>query len=427
MTQIQNIRGTVDILPSQSFVWEWIENKARNLFQRFHCAEIRTPIFEVTELFQRSIGEGSDIVNKEMYTFADKKGRSITLRPEGTASVVRSCLQNKLNSPNTVQKFFYIGPMFRYERPQMGRQRQFHQIGVEMIGSDKSVLDLEAILLLQSFFKEVGIDSLRFRINSTGSRANRPHLYQEMRKIVEPQLAKFCPNCHARFETNILRIYDCKVKECQEIIATFPGTSHFLTEEDKNYFQQVLKGLDICGVSYTLDDHLVRGLDYYTHTVFEAYSNDLEIGACDALAGGGRYDGLFEELGSELSVPTVGFAIGVERIFNVLQTLNRLPSVPQLDIFVVAPDEAQTLQNLNMVHQLRAAGFSVDYDLLGRKMKHQFRLAAQSNAQLALIRGEEEALRGVVKIKVLASHEESEILETELINKIKTLLPKEIS
>ncbi len=423
---IQNIRGTVDILPSQSHVWEWIENKARNLFQRFHLTEIRTPIFEATELFQRSIGEASDIVNKEMYTFADKKGRSITLRPEGTASVVRSCLQNKLTSPNTVQKLFYIGPMFRYERPQAGRQRQFHQIGVEMMGSDRPVADVEAILLLQSFFKEIGIGDLRFRVNSTGSRANRPHLNQELRKIVEPQLAKLCPDCHGRFEKNILRVYDCKLPGCQEIISHFPGIRNFLTEEDQNYFQEVLKGLNLCNVKYELNDHLVRGLDYYTHTIFEAYSND--IGACDALAGGGRYDGLFEDMGSEVPVPAVGFALGMERVFNVLQSMNRLPVPPPLDVFVVAHDEAQTLQNLKIVQQLRDAGFSVDFDLLGRKMKNQFRLATQSNARLALIRGGDEAARGAVKIKVLASHEEKEISENHLVDKLKELLapPKNI-
>ncbi|EKD28753.1 MAG: Histidyl-tRNA synthetase, partial [uncultured bacterium] len=272
---IQNIRGTCDILPETSYIWEWMEEKARGVFANFHFKEIRTPIFEATELFSRSIGDTSDIVSKEMYTFADKKGRSITLRPEGTASVVRACIQHKLIQPGTVNKLFYIGPMFRYERPQAGRQRQFHQIGIEIINAGGFLADVEAILLLRNLFEAFGINDLKIRINTTCSRAFKPELNALLREKIKSHVSKLCPDCQERYEKNVLRIYDCKIPSCKEIIALFPKFRELLNKEDLEYFEKVKQGLELLGINYEVDDFLVRGLDYYTRTIFEIYSEKL--------------------------------------------------------------------------------------------------------------------------------------------------------
>ncbi|MBN2143511.1 MAG: histidine--tRNA ligase [Candidatus Aureabacteria bacterium] len=417
---LQNVRGTEDVLPGASQQWLWLEEKARSWLKRFNFEEIRTPIFELTELFIRSIGETTDIVNKEMYTFSDRKGRSLTLRPEGTASVVRACLQHKLIQPNQVLKLYYIGPMFRYERPQAGRQRQFHQIGIEILGCERPAADLESILLLKSLFQEWGISRVGFRINSTGSRGSRPLVQKRLREWLSPHIQDLCADCRNRYEKNVFRVYDCKEKSCKSIIGTLPGILEILSEEDRKYFDDVRKGLDQMGVEYELDPHLVRGLDYYTHTIFEAYSD--QLGSCDAIAGGGRYDGLFQEMGSAVQVPAVGWGIGMERILNVLQSLSLLPSVSGPDIVVIASGDENTSQNIPVVQELRQAGFKVEYDLLGRNMKAQFRLADRTGARLAVIRGENEIQGRKVKIKDLTSHEEIELDEDKLLLKVKEIL-----
>ena len=425
MNSIQNIRGTVDILPDTSYVWEWFENKARGLFSSFGYREIRTPVFEQTELFSRSIGEGTDIVSKEMYSFEDKKGRGLTLRPEGTACVVRSALQHKLVAQGMLQKLFYIGPMFRYERPQEGRQRQFHQTGVEILGSASPLADIEAIVLLKSLLDALGLKGVKFRINSAGSRHLRSEMTNRLRELLKPHLSALCPDCHMRYEKNVLRVYDCKVDSCKEVTAKLPGLSEMLAEEDRQHFEEVKKGLERCGIEYELDDRLVRGLDYYTRTLFEAYSTAL--GACDAIAGGGRYDDLFTEMGSPEPVPAVGFAVGMERIINLLNQLGCLPSRPGSQLFFVHFSEANALENMNLVSELRRAGFSLEMELVQKSVKAQFKSADRCGAKFAIVRGEEEIVNKKVKIKNLADRTEQEVPEAELIEHLKTQFIKESS
>ena len=412
--EIQNARGTVDILPDTSYVWEWMEDKARTLFGNFNYREIRTPVFEPTELFGRSIGEGTDIVTKEMYTFPDKKGRSLTLRPEGTASVVRACLQHKISQPGMIQKLFYIGPMFRYERPQEGRQRQFHQAGVEIIGSASPLADIEAIALLKALLHDLGLTQVRFRLNSTGSREMRGNITEKLREILKEFIPQMCPDCRMRYEKNVLRVYDCKVPECKKIVATLPGLSEMLAPEDKEHFDSVKKGLEGLGIEYELDDRLVRGLDYYTRTIFEAYST--ELGSCDAIAGGGRYDGLFSEMGSPHPVPAVGFAVGMERILNLLKESGKLPQPKSPAVYFVSFDEQNALTNLPLVLKLREAGISVEFELTPKSVKSQFKSADREKATFALVRGETEIASGKVKVKVLSDRSELEISESDLVD-----------
>jgi len=417
---IQSIRGTYDILPDTCHVWEWLETKARGLFCRFNFKEIRTPVFEQTELFMRTIGEQTDIVSKEMYSFLDRKNRSLTLRPEGTASIVRSFLEHKLLQENVVSKVFYMGPMFRYERPQAGRQRQFHQLGIEIIGSDKPVADIEAIFLLKSFFEEIGLDDVKFRINSTGSFEARSGLNKNLKDILASHIQDMCADCRVRYEKNVLRIYDCKNKNCQEIIKTLPGINELLGQDDIVHFTEVTKGLDALGIEYVIDNRLVRGLDYYTRTIFEAYSD--KLGACDALAGGGRYDGLFKELGSSGNIGAVGFAVGIERVINILNRLNNLPVEKKPDIFMISSTAENAILNFKLIQKLRRLGFSVEFDLLNRNMKPQFRLASKINASIALIQGEEELMNNKIKVKNLALHEEIVCDSNDLIDKLNEIL-----
>lgn len=411
--KLQSVRGTYDILPPESFIWEWIESKTRNLFNCFNYKEIKTPVFEVTELFNRTIGDCTDIVLKEMYTFQDKKGRSLTLRPEGTASVVRACLQHKLIQQNYINKLFYFGPMFRYERPQAGRQRQFHQTGIEIIGSSFPCADIEAILLLKAFFNELGLDDIKFRINTTGSRASRPMLNQALKEALEPNINNMCNDCILRFSRNVLRVYDCKVPSCKKIIQKLPAFAGILNADDQSHFDEVKAGLDALKIEYKVDPHLVRGLDYYTRTIFEVYTD--KLGACDALAGGGRYDGLFEEMGSSEIIPAVGFAIGIERVINVLKNMKLLPSQPRHEIMVINFGGSAYLHSLKLTNRLRCSGYLVDFDLSGRSVKAQFRTAGREGFRFAIVMGEEEIIKQTVKLKDLFQQTEIELTEEQLV------------
>lgn len=420
---IQTLRGTVDILPEATANWQWIENIAQEVYKCFNFSEIRTPVFESTSLFQRSIGEGTDIVSKEMYTFADRKNRSITLRPEGTASVVRSCLQHKLIQPQSIRRLFYTGPMFRYERPQAGRQRQFHQTGVELVGSPQPAADIEVISLLKTFFDRLGLKDVKFRVNSTGSASSKAAIAEKLRSIVSPSKDKLCADCQKRYDTNVLRIYDCKVTNCREIIRTLPGISTFLGDEDKQHFQDVLDGLDALGIEYVVDDFLVRGLDYYTKTIFEAYKEN-SLGACDALAGGGRYDGLFSEMGSSFEVPSVGFAVGMERIYNILKSEDLFPEEKGIDCYIINAG-VSFINILPVLQRLRNSGISASCDLSGRAVKAQFKEAARQKADFAVIIGEEELKNDLLKIKCLADRSEAELPISKVNDYLKESLNKE--
>ncbi len=335
---IKALRGTYDILPQESGLWQKVEQNAIELFAKYGYNEIRTPAFERTELFVRSIGEATDIVEKEMYTFQDKKGRSLTLRPEGTACVVRACLEHKLLAQQgALQKLYYLGPMFRYERPQAGRQRQFNQIGVEMFGTYSPLADVEVIAMMVRFFESLGLKGLSVNINSLGDAESLGNFKENLRKFFEPQLKELCTDCQRRFEKNILRVLDCKNPDCKKIAASpeVPTMRNSLTEEAKQHFESVLEILGKIGISYNENEKLVRGLDYYTHTIFEVTHNSL--GAQDALGGGGRYNNLVREFGGP---PTgaVGFACGrINLVVGKVSGNTHFDSHQHIAVFIV-PD-----------------------------------------------------------------------------------------
>lgn len=316
-------RGTKDILPGAVNGWRYVESVLRDVCREFNYQEIRTPIFEHTELFQRGIGDGTDVVDKEMYTFNDRSGRSITLRPENTAAVVRSFVENKLYAEPMPLKVFYIGPMFRYDRPQAGRMRQFHQFGVEAMGSPSPVVDAETILLAITVLKRLGLKDLKLKINSVGCPKCRPQHRTLLQDYFRPHLSELCEDCQSRFDRSPLRILDCKVDHDKPFMAGAPKITDSLCEECHDHFEMVKKLLDEAGVDYEVDSTLVRGLDYYTKTAYEVQYSPL--GAQSAIGGGGRYDGLVEELGGP-STPGVGFAMGLERIILALEKQGLLKS-----------------------------------------------------------------------------------------------------
>ena len=411
---IKALRGTHDILPQESGLWQKVEQTARELFARYGYNEIRTPAFERTELFVRSIGEATDIVEKEMYSFQDKKGRSLTLRPEGTACVVRACLEHKLLAQQgALQKLYYLGPMFRYERPQAGRQRQFYQIGVEMFGTYSPLADVEVITMMVRFFESLGLKGLSVNINSLGDAESLGNFKENLRKFFEPQLKELCTDCQRRFEKNILRVLDCKNPDCKKIASApeVPTIRGSLTEEAKQHYESVLEILGKIGISYNENDKLVRGLDYYTHTIFEVTHNSL--GAQDALGGGGRYNNLVKEFGGP---PTgaVGFAIGVERLIIALKKLEETETNEAISVFFVSFDEPALIENIVFAEKLRQAGISAVTGYKKQSIKAQMRQANSLGAKWVIMRGEDERQKNSVKIKNMETSEEKIVDENEI-------------
>jgi len=397
-------RGTKDILPENVLTWQFIEKTARELFQNANYKEIRTPIFEGTELFKRGVGDSTDIVNKEMYTFSvggiNKDENSITLRPENTAGVVRAYIEHGMNKVAAPVKLWYFGPMFRYERPQKGRQRQFHQIGVEMFGIDKPSADAEVIALASNFLSKMGLSDLVAEINSLGCTDCRNKYKEKIKETLKPYLDKLCDDCKVRYEKNPLRMLDCKNEDCIKIFENDEIKrvilSDFICEECKNHYEEVKKYLSLLDIKYEENKMLVRGLDYYNRTVFEIKSNAL--GSQNAIAGGGRYDGLVDMLGGE-KTPAVGFALGVERLYELIE------KQPQglLDYFVVSnmPDVA-----IKTVQYLRNKGKSADFDFLNRKFGKQIEKAGKT-AKNAVIIGEDEIKGGYYTVKNLITGEQT--------------------
>lgn len=409
-------RGTKDILPLETPLWQRVEVAARKIFSLYNYQEIRTPIFEATELFTRSIGKTTDIVNKEMYTFEDKKGRSLTLRPEETAPVVRACLENNLISTDQVTKLYYLGPMFRYERPQAGRQRQFHQAGIEVFGSADPMLDAEVIILNRQFFLELGLDKIEINLNSVGCAHCRPAFQQAVKAHFKTYLKELCPDCVERYEHNPLRILDCKVPACQPLIDAAPAPIDYLCDECKTHFEAVVKALDYQKVQFKINKRLVRGLDYYGRTTFELVSN--ELGAQNAVSGGGRYDNLVAELGGK-SIPAVGFAIGLERVVELMKNdQTRMTSEGIIQLFIATLGEEAKQLGFDLLAQARAKGIGCDMDYLGKSLKAQLKAADRAGAKKVCIIGEEELKKGVALIKNMKSGEQQEIklddLEKEL-------------
>jgi len=391
-------RGTKDILPEQTPNWLRLENKIRELCKLYGYEEIRTPTFEHTELFLRGIGEGTDVVDKEMYTFTDRGDRSITLRPENTASVVRAYLQNKLYAKG-LAKLFYIGSMFRYDRPQAGRLREFHQFGVEALGEKNPAVDAEIILLAWDFLRGLGLDDLTLKINTVGCPACRPIYRRKLTEFFTEEADELCSDCRRRLEKNPLRILDCKIDGLKEFMDDAPKIETCLCDDCREHFNGVKKFLTAAGVAFTIDNRLVRGLDYYTKTAFEIQYAPL--GAQSAVAGGGRYDGLIKEIGGE-DTPAVGFAAGLERILLALELQNLLPAQDKkIAAFVVSGGAAADVYAFKLLTDLRRQNVVAAMDFGGKSMKAQMKAAAKSGAKFALIVGEDEVANSTVTVKNL--------------------------
>jgi histidyl-tRNA synthetase len=397
-------RGTQDFLPGQMEDWQLLEQKIRQICSYYGFGEIRTPIFENTELFLRGIGETTDVVTKEMYTFDDRGGRSMTLRPENTASVVRAYLEHKIYAEQQVQKFFYIGPMFRHDRPQAGRYRQFHQFGVEEIGSQDPAVDAEIIAMAFQLFRELGLNDLVLHLNSVGCPKCRPIYRQKLLDFFSDKKDMLCENCLARLDKNPLRVLDCKEEGCKKATVGVPEITDNLCDECKEHFDAVQNYLTKIGIPFELDTRLVRGLDYYTKTAFEIMYAPL--GAQSTVCGGGRYDGLVEEMGGP-STPGIGFAVGMERLLLTLQQQNLLQRPEKKrPIYIVALGDAARIAAFDLQQQLRGRHFYTEIDLMGRSMKGQMKYANKINAAYTVIIGDNELLQGEAQVRNMETKEQ---------------------
>ncbi|MBW4664535.1 MAG: histidine--tRNA ligase [Chroococcus sp. CMT-3BRIN-NPC107] len=412
MDAIQALRGTRDILPTEIEYWQKIEECARNILKLANYQEIRTPIFEQTELFKRGIGEATDVVGKEMYSFNSRsEDYSITLRPEGTAGVVRAYIQNNLYAQGGVQRLWYTGAMFRYERPQAGRQRQFHQLGLEVLGSADPRADVEVIAIATDILQTLGLKNLYLDINSVGNTEDRQNYRQALVDYFTPYKDELDADSKERLTRNPLRILDSKDKRTQVIAQDAPSILKYLGGYSLANFEQVQKLLTSLDIAYKVNPRLVRGLDYYTHTAFEIISEDL--GAQATVCGGGRYDGLVKQLGGA-ETPAVGWAMGLERLTILLQQLQPLPA-PVIDFYVVSKGDEAEAQALKLAQKLRQSGFSVELDLSGSGFKKQFARANRSGAIACLIIGEEEAATFTLQLKWMASKEQTATSQADLL------------
>ena len=424
MSILQAVRGTRDLLPPETELWNHIDTTARRVFERYSFGEIRTPVLEDTQLFSRGVGEETDIVSKEMYTFTPdaESAQSLTLRPENTAGVVRAYIEHQLGETGQLQKLYYIGPQFRRERPQKGRYRQFYQIGAEVIGppsagSESPLRDAEVLEMLATLLGELGITGWKLLLNSVGSATDRPRYVQALRAALEPVVGRMCEDCQRRAVTNPLRVLDCKHPEDQPIIATLPRIWDSLDEGSKEHFAAVCTALDACGVAYEHDHRLVRGLDYYTRTTFEFVSDDL--GAQNALLGGGRYDGLSEAIGGP-KAPGIGFAMGEDRL--VLTLLAQAKHKPRLAAAYIAPlGERMNPAALVLARELRADGLRIELGDGSFRLKKSFE-AGNKVANAIVILGEDEAASGILTVKHFASGEQTKVPRGELGQKL-TALP----
>lgn len=400
-------KGTKDIYGAYMDEWQRVEKIMRGICEDFSIGELRTPIFEHTELFLRGVGETTDIVQKEMYTFKDKGDRSVTLRPEGTAGAARSYIEHGIYNNPQPTRFFYIGPMFRYENTQKGRQRQFHQFGVEMLGSYSPALDAEVISVAAELLKRLGINDVMLKINSLGGPECRQKYNKALREYIGSNIDKMCDDCKSRFEKNPLRVLDCKEEKCQHIIADAPVVLDYLGPECKEHFETVKAILDEMGIKYEVDDKIVRGLDYYTRTVFEFVSNG--IGAQGTVCGGGRYDNLIAECGGQ---PTgaAGFAVGIERLLLVLEAQNgEFEKKNERDIYIGAIGQKGLVKGQGIAYRLRQAGVKAECDSVGRSVKAQMKYANKIGAAYSVILGDNEIDNDLVKLKNMETGEEEEV------------------
>lgn len=415
-------RGTKDILPQEIENWRYVEAVMRRVCAQYGYKEIRTPVFEHTELFKRGIGDTTDVVEKEMYTFTDRGNRSITLRPENTASAVRAFCEHKFYAEPAPTKLYYIGPMFRYDRPQAGRYRQFHQFGIEALGVDTPAIDAEAILLAVTILKEMGLKDLHLKINSVGCPKCRPQHRAKLQDYFRPHLEELCDDCKSRFERNPLRLLDCKVPHDHELAAGAPSLGDCLCEECRAHFEGVKKLLTAAGVDFEVDNTLVRGLDYYTKTAFEIQY--VPLGAQSAVCGGGRYDGLVKEIGGQ-DVSGIGFAMGMERILLALESQNLLLEHKDgIDAFIVCPNQDNFELAFKTAIALRQAGLKTEFDFMARSMKAQMKQAGRLNAKFAVIFGDGELERGAVTLKDMANSTQTEIPVDEIVTILQTEVQK---
>ena len=409
-------RGTRDILPVDMPVWHNLEKNCRKLFELYNYFEIRTPIFESTELFARSIGESSDIVSKEMYTFKDKGDRSITLRPEATAPVVRAAIQNNLIEKDKITKLYYMGPMFRYERPQAGRYRQFYQSGVEVFGSKDPALDAEVISLSVQIMDKLGLSDLSVKINSVGCKSCRPKYMETLKEYFKSNAKNLCETCNNRLETNPLRILDCKDPSCQKHIENAPAIIDFLCEECKTHFEKVIYWLNVLNIKYEINKRLVRGLDYYTKTTFEIVSG--KLGAQNAVCGGGRYDNLVVEFGGN-DTPAIGFAIGMDRMGEVLKEHGTQSTEHRFRLLYIATlgDAAKKL-GVELLLNIRKSGYAAEMDYIGKSLKSQMKEADRIKAKYVLILGEDEIKSGKAVLRNMETAEQGEVLLDKVLEEI---------
>lgn len=421
--KLQAPKGTQDVLPGDAPRWQTVERLARAAAERFGFREIRTPVFEHSELFHRSAGETTDIVRKETYTFDDRGGRSLTLRPEGTAGVVRAVIEHGLvNDPGSRAKVFYLGPNFRYERPQSGRLRIHHQFGAEAFGVAEPEQDVECILLQLAFYRDCGLRDLAIRINSLGDRDSKQRYRDALFSALSPRRDQLSEDSQRRLDENPLRILDSKDPRDIHACRDLPAAHEHLSPASRTHFERVATLLSEAGVSFTIDGRLVRGFDYYTGTLWEVTAGGL--GAQDAVGGGGRYDNLVEQLGGK-PTPGVGFGSGLERLLLALQAQQvSLPVTPPRLVFVVAHGEAAQREKLALLAQLRDAGLHADADLTGRSIKAQFKLADREQARLCVILGEQELADGTAVIKDLTSGTQHGVPRAELVERLRTLLPQ---
>ena len=402
--EIKAIRGFNDILPDEIGKWQFVEEIAREVFEGFGFSEIRIPILERTELFSRGIGEATDIVEKEMYTFTDRSGNSLTLRPEATASMARAYLEHQLYTFDPVAKLYCIGPMFRYERPQKGRYRQFYQIDAEVFGVENPMVDAEVIVMLVRFLRRVGLEKLELQLNTLGDRNCRPRYREELKRFLMNKSFQLCEDCQRRLQTNPLRIFDCKVETCQEAIADAPKVSDFVCSECQKHFDKVKEYLEMAGLEYILNPRMVRGLDYYTRTAFEVVS--YQLGSQNAVTGGGRYDNLFQEIGG-LEIPGIGFAVGMERLVSLLPKDKEFISYPHL--FIAALGEEPFKEAYRIINQLHLDGIRAELDYEGKSLKSQMRRADKLKARYVLILGEDELKRGKAALRNMETKSQEEI------------------
>jgi histidyl-tRNA synthetase len=418
MSDVRAVKGMNDVLPDEVERWHRLESAFRETARRFGYAEVRTPVVEPTQLFVRSIGEATDIVEKEMYSFTDKGEDSLTLRPEGTAGAVRALIEHKVYSLEPVTKWYYVGPMFRRERPARGRYRQFWQAGLECFGDPGPFVDAEMISLVAGLLGSMGIGSIEVLVNSLGSGDTRARYREQLKGYFEPRLTELSADSQRRFHTNPLRILDSKVDIDREISAGAPKLTEVLSGEDRAHFDGLCQALEALGVRYRIEPTLVRGLDYYSRTLFEIQGQGGELGAQNTLCGGGRYDGLVKELGGP-DLPSIGFAMGLERI---LLAMAATQASPRVDVLVAVATPELRSKALAVLDQLRKAGIAADADLRGQSLKSQLRRTERLGARLAIVLGPAELERGVAQVKDLAAHAQSEVALGDLAATAKNML-----